>query len=346
MRYLPLGSSDIRVSEIGLGTMTFGQQNTPSEAFQQLDFALEQGMNLIDTAEMYPVPARAETQGATERIIGDWLRHQDRSRIILATKITGPGRPWHWIRGGNLQITPEAIRLALTMSLERLQTDYIDLYQIHWPDRYVPLFGESYYDPTHERPTVPILEQLSALHDWVKAGVIRAIGLSNETPWGVCQFCTLAKQHNLTNIVSIQNAYHLLNRSFEQGLAEVCRQEQVSLIAYSPLAFGILTGKYQQGARPPGSRLALFEGFGRRYLKLNVEEAVQGYSQVAAQAGLTLSELALAFARSRWFMTSILLGATSLEQLRANLRCLQITLSPETLAAIEAVHQRYPNPTP
>jgi aryl-alcohol dehydrogenase (NADP+) len=346
MRYRQLGHSPLQVSEICLGTMTFGQQNTLSEAFEQLDYAVEHGINFIDTAEMYPVPARAETQGSTERYIGEWLQHQPRHRLILATKITGPGRPWHWIRGGSLSITRDNLRQAVAGSLKRLKTDYIDLYQIHWPDRYVPLFGGVAYDPSQERPTVPIAEQLQGLAELVQEGLVRYIGLSNETPWGVSKFCQVAEQLGLPKVVSIQNAYSLINRTFEMGLAEVCRHEQVGLLAYSPLGFGLLTGKYLGGVKPPGSRLALFEGFGQRYRKPNVEEAVAAYVQIARRHGLTPAQLALAFVRSRWFVTSTIIGATSLTQLKENLSCLDVELSPQLLAEIEAVHQRYPNPAP
>ncbi|MCJ2542748.1 NADP(H)-dependent aldo-keto reductase [Thermostichus vulcanus] len=346
MRYLPLGHSSLTVSEIGLGTMTFGQQNTMAEAHEQLDYALEQGINFIDTAEMYPVPARAETQGSTERYIGEWLQHQQRDQLIIATKIAGPGRPWHWIRNGSLSITRDNIKQAVADSLKRLKTDYIDLYQIHWPDRYVPQFGEVSYDPSRERPTVPIAEQLEALAEMVQAGLIRYIGLSNETPWGVSEFCHLAEQLSLPKVVSIQNAYNLINRVFEVGLAEVCRHEHIGLLAYSPLGFGVLTGKYLQAEKPTGSRLALFEGFGRRYLKPNVAEAVAGYVSISQKYGLTPAQLALAFVRSRWFVTSTIIGATNLAQLKENLSCLQVELSAEMLVEIEAVHQRYPNPAP
>ncbi|MFQ3584860.1 MAG: NADP(H)-dependent aldo-keto reductase [Cyanobacteriota bacterium] len=346
MRYLPLGHSSLTVSEIGLGTMTFGQQNTMAEAHEQLDYALAQGINFIDTAEMYPVPARAETQGSTERYIGEWLQHQQRDQLIIATKIAGPGRPWHWIRNGSLSITRDNVKQAVADSLKRLKTDYIDLYQIHWPDRYVPQFGEVSYDPSRERPTVPIAEQLEALAEMVQAGLIRYIGLSNETPWGVSEFCHLAEQLSLPKVVSIQNAYNLINRVFEVGLAEVCRHEHIGLLAYSPLGFGVLTGKYLQAEKPTGSRLALFEGFGRRYLKPNVAEAVAGYVSISQKYGLTPAQLALAFVRSRWFVTSTIIGATNLAQLKENLSCLQVELSAEMLAEIEAVHQRYPNPAP
>ncbi len=346
MRYHQLGHSSLQVSEICLGTMTFGQQNTMAEAHEQLDYALAQGINFIDAAEMYPVPARAETQGSTERYIGEWLQHQQRDQLIIATKIAGPGRPWNWIRNGSLSITRDNVKQAVADSLKRLKTDYIDLYQIHWPDRYVPQFGAVSYDPSRERPTVPIAEQLEALGEQVQAGLIRYIGLSNETPWGVSEFCHVAEQLGLPKVVSIQNAYNLLNRVFEVGLAEVCRQEQVGLLAYSPLGFGVLTGKYLGGVKPMGSRLALFEGFGQRYVKPNVAEAVAGYVQIAQKYGLTPAQLALAFVRSRWFVASTIIGATSLVQLKENLSCLQVELSPEMLAEIESVHQHYPNPAP
>jgi len=345
MEYKQLGESDLRVSEICLGTMTYGQQNTIEDATEQLDYAISQGVNFIDTAEMYPVPGRAETQGKTEEYIGEWLVKQQRDQLIVATKIAGPTSRMSWIRGENHRIDRPNIEQAIEDSLKRLRTDYIDLYQIHWPDRYVPLFGAPDYDPKQERDTVPIAEQLEVFADLIKAGKIRYLGLSNETPWGVCEFCHVAKQLGLPKVVSIQNAYSLVNRIFDIHLAEACRFNQVGLLAYSPLAFGLLTGKYLNGI-PEKSRLALFQGFGGRYEKFNLTEAVKEYVDIAHKHNLTPAQLALAFVRSRWFVTSTIIGATTIEQLQENLSAAEVTLDQDTLAQIQAIHARYPNPTP
>lgn len=345
MQYRQLGSSQLRVSEICLGTMTYGQQNSVEEAHQQLDYAFDQGVNFIDTAEMYPVPAKAATQGLTESYIGHWLAKQRRDRVIIATKIAGPSRRLAWIRDGSCRINRPNIEQAVEDSLRRLQTDYIDLYQIHWPDRYVPLFGQAEYNPQQVRDTVPITEQLSGFADLIRAGKIRYLGLSNETPWGITTFCHTAQQLGLPRVVSTQNAYNLLNRVFDWPLAEACYQEKVGLLAYSPLGFGSLSGKYLQGSSGKG-RLSLFPGFGQRYLKVNVNEAVAAYQAIALRYNLSLATLALAFVRQRWFVTSTVVGATTLEQLRENLASVQVTLSPEILAEIDRVHRCYPNPAP
>ncbi|NJP10606.1 MAG: NADP(H)-dependent aldo-keto reductase [Leptolyngbyaceae cyanobacterium RU_5_1] len=344
MQYRQLGDSDLQVSEICLGTMTFGQQNTLEDAHQQLDSAIAQGVNFIDTAEMYPVPARAETQGLTEEYIGKWLMKQPRDRLIIATKIAGPSRRLNWIREGPVAIDRPNIEQAVNDSLRRLQTDYIDLYQLHWPDRYVPLFGQTLYNLEQVRETVPIDEQLSVFADLIKAGKIRYLGLSNETPWGIAAFCNAACQLGLPKVVSIQNAYNLLNRVFDWAPAEACYQENLGLLAYSPLGFGCLSGKYLQGDAI--GRLTLFSGFGQRYLKVNVNEAVAAYGAIARKHNLSPVALAIAFVRQRWFVTSTIIGATTLDQLTENLASLEVTLSPEVLAEIDAVYVRYPNPAP
>ena len=344
MRYLPLGPTDIKVSEICLGTMTWGQQNTEAEAHAQLDYAVARGVNFIDAAEMYPVPPKGETQGRTETYLGTWLKHQQRDKVVVATKITGPGRGFDWVRGGDLAINAKNVQAAVDLSLKRLQTDYIDLYQIHWPDRYAPLFGNIFYDPAKERPTVPIAEQLEAFDAMVKAGKIRHLGLSNETPWGTLEFLREAERLKLPRAVSIQNAYNLLNRSFESGLSEVHRNENIGLLAYSPLAFGHLSGKYLDGAKPAGARLTVYPPFGQRYDKPNVPPATAAYAALAREHGLTPAMLALAFVRSRWFLVSNIIGATTLEQLKENIDSADVTLAPEVLAAIDAIHLRYPNP--
>jgi aryl-alcohol dehydrogenase-like predicted oxidoreductase len=339
-----LGESDLRVSMLALGTMTFGEQNSEADAHAQLDLAVSRGVNFIDAAEMYPVPPRAETQGRTESYIGSWLKHQRRDALIVATKITGPSRGFSWIRNSP-RINREHLNAAIDASLKRLQTDYVDLYQIHWPDRYVPMFGETSYDVTHERDSKPIAGQLQALSELVKSGKVRHIGLSNETPWGVCEFVRCAEQLGLPKIITVQNAYHLMNRSFENGLAEVCHHENVSLLAYSPLAFGWLTGKYLTDSNTKG-RITLFPNFGQRYAKPNVPTASKEYVRIAQEVGLTPATMALAFARTRWFNSSVILGATNLNQLKENLGSAEVVLSAEVLEKIEAVHKLYPNPAP
>lgn len=344
MEYRRLGSSDLTVSALCLGTMTFGEQNSEQDAHQQLDMAVAHGVNFIDTAEMYPVAPRAETQGRTESYIGSWLKRQPREKLIIATKIAGPARGFSWIRNGP-RVNREHLNAAIDASLKRLQTDYIDLYQIHWPDRYVPMFGATSYDITQQHDTTSIAEQLLALGDLVKAGKIRHIGLSNETPWGVCEFVRCAEQSGLPKIVSIQNAYHLMNRTIESGLSEVCHHAKVGLLAYSPLAFGHLSGKYHADPKAHG-RITLFPGFGQRYNKPNVPAATAAYVRIAQQANISPSTMALAYARTRWFTSSVILGATTLAQLEENLASCELTLSAEVLEQIEAVHRLYPSPAP
>ena len=344
MEYRQLGSSDLMVSALSLGTMTFGEQNTEQDAHQQLEMAAAYGVNLIDTAEIYPVPPREETQGRTESHVGSWLKHQQREKFIIATKIAGPSRGFAWIRNGP-RVNREHLNAAVDASLKRLQTDYIDLYQIHWPDRYVPMFGATSYDITQEHDSTPVTEQLSALNDLIKAGKIRHIGLSNETPWGVAEFTRCAEQTGLPRIITIQNAYHLMNRTFESGLSEVCHHASVGLLAYSPLAFGHLSGKYHSDPKAQG-RITLFPGFGQRYQKTSVPAATAAYLSIAQQAGISAAHLALAFARTRWFTSSVILGATTLAQLEENLASSELTLSSDLLQEIESVHSLYPNPAP
>jgi aryl-alcohol dehydrogenase-like predicted oxidoreductase len=345
MQYHQLGDSDLKVSEICLGTMTFGHQNTLQDAAQQLDYAIAHGVNFIDTAEMYPVPPKAESYGFTEQYIGEWLHRQQRDRLIVATKIVGPGRNFRWIRHGANAVSRANIKQAVDDSLKRLRTDYIDLYQIHWPDRYVPTFGQMAFDPTKERETVAIAEQLSSFSDLIQAGKIRYVGLSNETPWGVVEFSRTAAQLGLPKIVSIQNAYNLVNRVFDSALAEACYRERIGLLAYSPLAFGLLTGKYINHT-PQNTRIALYRGFGQRYFKPNVNEAIAAYVDIAQRYKLTPAQLALAFVRSRWFVTSTIIGATTLEQLKENLESIHVVLSDEVSSEIDGVHTIYPNPAP
>lgn len=341
----PLGYSDLNIPDVCLGTMTFGEQTSEQDAHRQLDFALAAGVNFIDTAEMYAVPPRAETCGASESIVGRWLARQQRDQIILATKVAGPARSLTWIRNGPLAMDRDNIRSAIEGSLRRLQTDYIDLYQLHWPERNQPMFGQWQYEPDKERECTSIREQLEALAELVGEGKIRYVGVSNEHPWGIMQFVHMADDLGLPRIVSTQNAYHLLNRTFESGLAEVCHREKVGLLAYSPLAFGHLTGKYLSDPVAPG-RLTQWPSFGQRYTKPNVAPATQAYAKLARQNGLTPTQLALAFVRSRWFVASTIIGASSLAQLEETLPATQTPLSAEILAEIDAIHLRYTNPAP
>jgi aryl-alcohol dehydrogenase-like predicted oxidoreductase len=345
MRHHQLGESELRVSEVCLGTMTFGQQNTPKEAHEQLDHAFARGVNFVDAAEMYPVPPRAATQGATESIVGEWLVKQPRDKVVLATKIASSGRPIDWVRGGSLSINRKNVRTAVEESLRRLRTDYIDLYQIHWPDRYVPQFGATVYEPGEERSSTPIAEQLAALAEVIREGKVRYWGLSNETAWGVAAFSSTASQLNLPRPITIQNAYNLINRHYDSALAEAGRRERVDLLAYSPLAFGFLTGKHLEGPAP-NTRVSLFDGFAFRYRKPNVDEAVAAYAKIARAHGLTPTQLALAFVRGRWFVKSTIIGATQLSQLEESLASFELTLSREVLAEVDAIHARYPSPAP
>jgi aryl-alcohol dehydrogenase-like predicted oxidoreductase len=345
MRYTKLGLSDLTVSGVCLGTMTFGTQNSEAEAHQQLDFALAQGINFIDTAEMYSVPSTAESYGKTETYVGTWLKRQARDKIVIATKISGPGRGVKWIRNGELSFDRKNIRAAIEASLTRLQTDYVDLYQLHWPDRNTPVFGQYRFDPGKERDFVPLAETLAALAELVNEGRVRCVGLSNETPWGVMQFLHLAEQHKLPRVVSVQNAYSLLNRTWEMGLAEIGFREKVALLAYSPLAFGLLSGKYLADPNV-GGRLALFQGFAQRYTKVNVQPAVAAYADVARRHGMTLTQMALAFVASRGFVASTIIGATTMAQLREDIAGCSGTLTDEVQEEVEALHLRYYNPAP
>jgi aryl-alcohol dehydrogenase-like predicted oxidoreductase len=349
LKYRKLGHTDIDVSLIGLGTMTFGEQNSEADAHQQLDFALAHGVNLVDTAEMYPVPPKAETQGRTETCIGTWLaKTKRRHDIVLASKIAGPvrdpKRPGH-IREGKTYHDRKNLTAALDASLKRLQTDYLDLYQLHWPDRTTMTFGQSAYPWVKDDHTVPIAETLSVLQDFVRQGKVRHIGVSNETPWGVARFIRHAEVDGLPRIVSIQNPYNLLNRTYEQGLSEFSHLDGVGLLAYSPLAMGMLTGKYENGARPAGARLSLFTRF-TRYSNPQAEAATRDYVALARQHGLTPTQLALAWINQRPFVTSNLVGATTLEQLKENIESVDIELSDPVVSGIQAIHERQPNPAP
>lgn len=343
MKYRQLGNSDLNVSEITLGTMTFGQQNTLDDACVQLDYALDHGINFIDTAEMYPVPAKPDTQGLTEEFVGKWLQGKTRDKLIIGTKVAGPARGMDWIRNGPESLDRSNILSAIEGSLKRLQTDYIDLYQIHWPARNVPMFGKSNYNPDFERPATSVEEQLTVLSELVKSGKVRHIGVSNETAWGVAEFLKVAERLGLQRIISIQNPYNLLNRTFETGLHEMCYREQISLLAYSPLAFGLLSGKYIGNPRETG-RMTLYPDFGQRYKKPNVPAAVAAYAQLASQYAISPAQMALAFIRSRPFVSSTIIGATTMAQLKENLD--SIELSAEQLKGIEDIHLRCSNPAP
>jgi aryl-alcohol dehydrogenase-like predicted oxidoreductase len=318
LRQRPLGASGLMVPHVCLGTMTFGQQTDEKDAHAQLDHALDRGLNFIDAAEMYPVPARAETQGATERIVGRWLSQKPRDRVLLSTKVAGPNRGFAWIRGGP-RFDRAQIRAALESSLERLQTDYVDLYQLHWPARNQPMFGQWHFDSGQELDAPPIVAQLEVLSELVREGKVRAVGLSNEHPWGVMKFLEAAEQHGLARIAWIQNAYNLVNRLVDTGgLAEIAFREKVGLLAYSPLAFGHLTGKYLAHPGAVG-RITLFPGFGQRYEKPGLGPAIRAYCALARENGLTPTELALGFVCSRELVTSTIVGASSLAQLKENL---------------------------
>ena len=343
MQTRPLGTTGIEVSRLCLGTMTFGEQNSEAEAHEQLDRAVTFGINFIDTAEMYPVPPKAETQGRTERYIGSWLKQRgSRDDVIIATKASGPGL--EHIRGGP-RLTRDHLHQAVDESLTRLQTDYVDLYQLHWPDRKTNFFGKLGYPYDDNEDTTPLEETLAALKELVDAGKVRAIGLSNDTPWGVMRALQLAETLDLPRVASVQNPYNLLNRTFEVGLAEIAHREQVGLLAYSPLAFGVLSGKYLEGARPRGARLTLFERF-QRYTNPQAEAAAAEYVKIARDAGVDPAQMALAFVNSRPFLTSNIIGATSMEQLESNLESESLRLDHDVLEAIEAIHQRQPNPAP
>jgi len=346
MKMHKLGRTDLAVSRVCLGTMTFGQQNTEADAHSQLDYALERGINFVDTAEMYPVPPSAETQGSTERFIGTWLKKSGkRDRIVLATKAAGPNPNQTWIRCGRQNHDAANLRAALDESLKRLQTDYVDLYQLHWPSRNVPIFGSNSFDPTKERPSIPVEETLGALADLVKEGKIRHIGVSNESPWGVSEFIKQSEIHGLPRIATIQNLYNLTARAFETTLLdETCFREEVSLLAYSPLAFGQLSAKYIDDPKAVG-RLTIFPPtWSPRYLRPAVFESVREYAALARANGLTPTQMALAWCYNRWNVASTIIGATNLDQLKENIDAEQLTLPDEVNAQIDAIHARWTNP--
>ncbi len=341
MKNVPLGASALTVPPICLGTMTFGEQVNEASAHSILDRSMERGVNFLDAAEMYSVPARAETCGATETILGNWFAKDAslRSKVVLATKVAGPSRGMPWIRGENSGVSKAEILKACDDSLRRLKTDHIDLYQIHWPARNVPAFGLLSFDPTKDKPCASVLEQLDAMAELVKAGKVKAIGLSNESPYGVHEFVRLAEQHGLPRVATVQNPYCLINRSYENGLDETCHRLGVSLLAYSPLGFGLLSGKYDEtGLVGDAGRMALFESMRKqRWGRPEALDTARRYNALAREHGLTPSQMALAFCYTSWRVASTIIGVTSLSQLDECLDAWGTTLSPELLAEIDKI---------
>jgi len=346
MIYNRLGQTDLNVSHLCLGTMTWGEQNSEAEAHEHVDVALAAGINFIDTAEMYPVPPRVETYGLTETYIGTWLKKRaNRDQVIIASKVMSRSRDLNYVRGGDNRLNRKHIEAAINASLQRLQTDYIDLYQLHWPDRNSNYFGRlGYQHDVHDQPVL-VETTLQVLTDQIKAGKIRYIGLSNETPWGVMQFIHWAEKLELPRVVSIQNPYNLLNRSFEIGLAEIAHHEAVGLMAYSPLGFGTLSGKYLGKKKPDNARLTRYERF-TRYTNPQAIAATREYVELAHAHDLDPAQMALAFVNSRTFLTSNIIGTTNLPQLRSNIDSLGLTLSDDVLKEIEQIHRRIPTPSP
>jgi len=347
VRYNNLGNTDLKVSRICLGTMTFGEQNTELQGHQQLDYALDQGINFIDTAELYAIPPKAETYGKTEKIIGSWLaKNGRRNDVVLASKIAGPGVDWvGHIREGKTRFNAEHISQALEASLHRLQTDYIDLYQLHWPERETNFFGQLGFQEGDEELLTPIHQTLEALQQQLKAGKIRHIGLSNETPWGMMTFLNIAKDYDLPIIATVQNPYSLINRTYEIGCAEISHREKVGLLAYSPLGFGVLTGKYLNNAQPDNARITRWPHYAR-YSKPQAISATQAYVDLAKHYNLDPAQMALAFVNQQSFVTANIIGATNLSQLQTNIQSIDLKLSDDVMNEIELIHQRYPNPAP
>jgi len=346
MIFNKLGNSAIEISSLCLGSMTWGEQNSAAQAFAQMDYAVEHGINFFDTAELYAIPPKAATYGRTESIIGDWFKHTGRRNdIILASKVCGPTTWCPHIRDGKARLDRKNIITACEDSLRRLQTDHIDLYQTHWPDRNTNFFGNLNYQHNDDESATAITETLSAMQELVSAGKVRHIGISNETPWGTMQHLQLSEGQELPRITTIQNPYNLLNRSFEIGLAEIACREQVGLLAYSPLAFGVLSGKYLHGNQPAHARLSLFDHY-TRYSNPEAEKATTAYVGVAEKHGLDASQMALAFIRQQAFVSSTIIGATTIEQLQSNIASHALTLSAACLNDIEYIHRTQPNPCP
>ena len=348
MKYTTLGNTDLQVSKICLGTMTWGEQNTETEGHEQMNYALDKGVNFWDTAEMYAVPTSEATQGSTERIIGSWFKKSGkRDKVILATKIAGPAPNVTWIRDGKLDFSKASIFSAIETSLQRLQTDYVDLYQLHWPERRANFFGKKDYKHTkNEGWEDNFLEIIEAMNDLKKQGKIRHYGISNETPWGMMRYLTLADKHNLPKIVSIQNPYSLLNRTFEIGLAEMAIREQVGLLAYSPMAFGLLSGKYHKGLDKPADRMNRFKKRLGRYHGELSKGATTAYLKLAESHNLSLAQLSLAWVNTRDFMTSTIIGATTMAQLKENIGSIDVEISKELEKSINGIHAAVSNPAP
>ena len=345
MKYTTLPNTDIKISKICLGTMTFGEQNTEVEGHNQMDYALKNGVNFFDTAEMYSVPGRKETYGSTEKIIGTWFKKSgNRDKIILASKIAGPNPGLSHIRE-NMDFSPDSIALSIDKSLSHLQTDYIDLYQLHWPERKTNFFGQRGFKVQEDVWEDNIQKVLETLEGFIKQGKINHIGLSNETPWGIMRFLEESRYQNLPRIKTIQNPYSLLNRLFENASSEVCIRENVGLLAYSPMAFGVLSGKFLTGENHPNARIKLFPQFAR-YNSAQCAEATRLYNEIAKKNGLSLTELSLAFVTQQAFVTSTIIGATTMEQLKANIDTIQVTLSDEILREINEVQAIIPDPAP
>ena len=344
MNYKKLGNTDLKVSTICLGTMTWGEQNTETEAFEQMDFALTEGVNFWDTAELYAVPPKKETYGHTEKIIGNWLKkNKKREDIILATKVAGPSRDY--LRNGENSFVGKNLENALNDSLKRLNTDYVDLYQLHWPERNVNNFGRLGYEHK-ENEWNQFEDVLNQLKKYVDKGKIRYVGLSNETPWGVMNYIKLSEDKNLPRMMSIQNPYSLLNRSYEVGLAEVSIREQIGCLSYSPLASGYLSGKYRNGELPKGSRMERDYDFWTRYRKPNTEKAVEEYFKISKKYGLDMSQMSIKFCEEQEFMTSVIIGATTMDQLKTNIESVKVNLDQEVINDINNVQKIFPNPCP
>ncbi len=352
LQFTTLGTSALRVTNVCLGTMTFGEQVGQRQAHQILDRAVERGINFIDTAEMYAVPTRRETYGATESIIGEWFatRPGMRGRIVLASKVAGPARGLDWVRGGQTDLTAANIVQACDDSLRRLKTEHIDLYQIHWPNRNTPIFGAPYFDPTQDGEYSSIETQLEALAGLIQAGKVGHIGLSNETPWGLCEFIRVAEKYGLPRVQTVQNAYALVNRAVDNGLDEAMHRQRVSLLAYSPLGFGLLTGKYDVtgvvDAAPDVGRMGRFETMKKgRWGRAETVTAARRYNTLARENGLSPTQMALAFCAGNWRVASTIIGVTSLAQLDENLDAWGTTLAPELLKAIDAVRREIRDPS-
>jgi aryl-alcohol dehydrogenase-like predicted oxidoreductase len=344
MNYKKLGNTDIDVSTICLGTMTWGEQNTQEEAFQQMDYALDQGVNFWDTAELYSVPPKAETYGLTEVIIGNWFKeNKKRDKVILASKVAGPMRAY--LRGGGNNYGIEKMTQAINDSLKRLQTDYIDLYQLHWPERNTNMFGRLGYEHK-ENEWNKFEDVLGNLQKFIKEGKIRQIGLSNETPWGVSKCLELSKEKGLPRMMSVQNPYSLLNRTYEVGLAEISIRDQIGLLAYSPLASGYLTGKYRNNQLPKNSRIERDGDFWTRYNKPNTAKAVDAYYEISKKYNLNFAQMSLKFCEIQPFMTTVIIGATTMEQLQTNIESVNINLTDDVINEINEVQKIYPNPCP